>query len=63
MHAADDYVADLVAGISRLKVVRAHAVWAVQRLAGSEAAGLLAAVRAGETDAGVLAEHACSGGL
>ena len=26
MHPADDYVADFVAGISRLKVVRAHAV-------------------------------------
>ena len=26
MHPADDYVADFVAGISRLKVVKAHAV-------------------------------------
>ena len=26
MHPADDYVAEFVAGISRLKVVRAHAV-------------------------------------
>jgi glycine betaine/proline transport system ATP-binding protein len=26
MHPADDYVADFVAGISRLKIVRAHAV-------------------------------------
>jgi len=36
MHPADDYVADFVAGISRLKVVRAHAV--MQPLADFEAA-------------------------
>jgi len=39
-------------------VVRAHAVWAVQRLAGNEAAGWLEAARARETDEAVLAEHA-----
>ncbi|AOS44914.1 Epoxyqueuosine reductase [Lacunisphaera limnophila] len=39
-------------------VVRAHAVWAVQKIAGNGADGLLAAARAGETDAGVLAEYA-----
>ena len=33
MHPADDYVADFVAGISRLKVVRAHAV--MQPIAGN----------------------------
>lgn len=36
MHPADDYVADFVAGISRLKVVRAHAI--MQPLAAYEAA-------------------------
>ncbi|MDB6165523.1 MAG: queG [Lacunisphaera sp.] len=45
-------------------LIRAHAVWAVQRIAGAEAATqLLAVARAAETDASVLAEHACSGGL
>ena len=39
-------------------VVRAHAVWAVQRVAGDGAPALLQAVRAAETDATVLAEHA-----
>ncbi len=39
-------------------VVRAHAVWAMQRLAGSGAAALLADARARETDDTVLAEHA-----
>ena len=37
MHPADDYVADFVAGISRLKVVRAHAV--MQRLDQFKAGG------------------------
>lgn len=41
-----------------LPVVRVHAVWAVRKLAGAEAAGLLAAARAGETEASVLAEYA-----
>jgi len=39
-------------------LVRAHAVWAVQRLAGSAAAGLLEAARVGETDETVRAEYA-----
>ncbi len=38
--------------------VRAHAVWAVQRLAGSGAVALLAGTRAAETDPLVLAEYA-----
>jgi epoxyqueuosine reductase len=38
-------------------VVRAHAVWAVRRIAGAEAAGLLAAIRSKETEAVVLAEY------
>jgi len=37
-------------------IVRAHAVWAVRRVAGAGAAGVLAAVRARETDPQVLAE-------
>jgi epoxyqueuosine reductase len=39
-------------------VVRAHAVWAVRRLAGTAAGGLLAAAHAGEEDAAVRAEYA-----
>jgi glycine betaine/proline transport system ATP-binding protein len=39
MNPADDYVADFVAGISRLKVVRAHAV--MQPLASNAGAGKL----------------------
>jgi len=40
-------------------LVRAHAVWAVFRLAGeSPASRLLQAARAAETDAAVLAEYA-----
>lgn len=38
-------------------LVRAHAVWAVRRLAGAEAAALLAGARADEKDPGVLAEY------
>lgn len=38
-------------------VVRAHAVWAVRRLAGDEAAALLATTRAVERDPQVLAEY------
>ncbi|MDP1580260.1 MAG: tRNA epoxyqueuosine(34) reductase QueG [Candidatus Didemnitutus sp.] len=38
-------------------VVRAHAVWAVRKLAGGEATELLAAARAQETDPHVLAEY------
>lgn len=41
-----------------LPLVRAHAVWAVQQLAGAEAGVLLAAARSAETDAGVIAEYA-----
>ena len=41
-------------------VVRAHAVWAVRQLAGSEASTLLAAARAKETDQAVLAEYEAS---
>jgi len=37
-------------------IVRAHAVWAVRRIAGAGAAGLLAAVRAREADPAVLTE-------
>lgn len=40
-----------------LPLVRAHAVWAVRRLARTNADGLLAEVRAVETDASVLAEY------
>jgi epoxyqueuosine reductase len=38
-------------------IVRAHAVWAVRRLAGGEAEGLLAEVRGRETEAAVQAEY------
>jgi epoxyqueuosine reductase len=38
-------------------VVRAHAVWAVRRIAADEAAELLGAIREQETDAAVLAEY------
>ena len=38
-------------------VVRAHAVWAVRRLAGAEAKALLATVKAGETDPQVRTEY------
>ena len=42
-----------------LALVRAHAVWAVYRLAGgTQAAALLAAARGAESDPGVLAEYA-----
>lgn len=44
-----------------LPLVRAHAVWAVRRIAGAEAAELLAAARAGEADAAVLAEYEAAG--
>jgi epoxyqueuosine reductase len=45
-------------------VVRAHAVWAVRRLAGeSPASRLLQEARAKESEASVLAEYDCSGGL
>ncbi len=43
-------------------MVRAHAVWAVRRIAGAAAEELLKAARAVETDAAVLEEHACSDG-
>jgi epoxyqueuosine reductase len=39
-------------------VVRAHAVWAVHRIAGGDAGRLLQDARARETDPGVQAEHA-----
>ena len=38
-------------------LVRAHAVWAVRKLAGAAAAALLAGARAAEIDAGVLTEY------
>ena len=41
-----------------LPMVRAHAVWAVHRLAGSAAGGLLESCRSRETDSAVLAEYA-----
>ncbi|HYC70185.1 MAG TPA: tRNA epoxyqueuosine(34) reductase QueG [Opitutaceae bacterium] len=49
-----------LAGLARHEssLVRAHAVWAVRRLAGAGAAGWLEAARAAETDAGVLEEYA-----
>jgi len=53
---------DLLPALVRLAahaspVVRAHAVWAVRRIAGAEAGPMLASTRAGETEAAVLAEH------
>jgi len=39
-------------------LLRGHAVWAVHRIAGGAAVGLLAAARRQETDPGVLAEYA-----
>ncbi len=52
----------LLPGVFRLvqhesPVVRAHAVWAVRRLAGIEAAGLLASAQAREADETVRAEY------
>ena len=47
MNPADDYVADFVAGISRLKVVRAHAV--MQKLDGQAAPGDAPRVNEGES--------------
>jgi epoxyqueuosine reductase len=38
-------------------VVRAHAVWAVRKLAGARAGALLAAAQAAETDPLVRAEY------
>ena len=38
-------------------MVRAHAVWAVRRIAGKDAAELLREARARETDAAVLEEY------
>ncbi len=62
MHPADDYVSDFVAGISRLKVVRAHAV--MQPIAEFESAhgGLSSDARTFPEDAhlGVLIESAIS---
>ncbi len=48
-----------LASAHELALVRAHAVWAVFRLGGG---ALLAVARAGETDAGVLAEYAAEDG-
>ena len=58
---------ELVAPLVRLAghaapVVRAHAVWAVHRIAGADAGRLLAGARAGETDPAVQAEHAAWAG-
>jgi glycine betaine/proline transport system ATP-binding protein len=62
MHPADDYVADFVAGISRLKVVRAHAV--MQDVAAFESAngaiGEGAQTFAEDTSLSKLIEHAIS---
>lgn len=44
-------------------VVRAHAVWAVRKIAGEGAAELLRSARQMETDASVLDEYSCRGGL
>jgi epoxyqueuosine reductase len=43
-------------------MVRAHAVWAVGRIAGASALSLLAAAKANETDAAVIAEYPGSPG-
>jgi epoxyqueuosine reductase len=61
--AANTGAQDLLPDLQRLAghespVVRAHAVWAVQELAGEKAGPLLAAARAVEADAVVLAEYA-----
>ena len=54
---------DLLPGLLKLAahgapVVRAHAVWAVRRIAGDKAMDLLKTARAGEADGMVLAEYA-----
>jgi epoxyqueuosine reductase len=59
---------ELVAPLRRLAahpapMVRAHAVWAVQQIAGADATELLAAARANETDPVVTAEYAGVGRL
>ena len=51
---------DLAAAADPL--VRAHAVWAVQRIAGGEAAGLLGPAREKEREPAVLAEHTAGPG-
>jgi epoxyqueuosine reductase len=56
---------DLVPALLRLAahesaLVRAHAVWAVRKITGERATGLLAGVRAQETDAAVLAEFSAA---
>jgi len=56
--AADPLLAPLVRLAGHpAAAVREHAVWAVRRIAGAEARGLLKAARATETDAAVLAEY------
>jgi len=59
---AHELIAPLVGlAAHAMPVVRVHAVWAVFRVAGrAAAAGLLAAARARETDAAVLAEYAAA---
>jgi len=47
----------LLLAVHRAPVVRAHAVWAVHRIAGADAPGLLAAGRERETDPAVIAEY------
>lgn len=42
-------------------LVRGHAVWAVYQLCGDAAGGMLAAAKAAEVDAGVLAEYVSAG--
>ena len=58
----DTGLRDAVAKLARHDsfVVRAHAVWAVFRLAEAEAGPLLSAARAAETDAAVLEEYAAA---
>jgi epoxyqueuosine reductase len=58
---------ELVAPLVRLAahpvpLVRAHAVWAVHRIAGDDARTLLASTQEGENDPVVLAEHAAGAG-
>ena len=58
-NSGDDSLLPALAGLARhaLPLVRAHAVWAVRRLAGEGADKLLSEARAAETDAAVLAEY------
>jgi len=59
-NSGDKGLLEAVAGLAAhpAPVVRAHAVWAVFRLAGADGKKILASARAAETDAAVLAEYA-----